>query len=737
MAENKIRAAIGATGDPDSDQGGGRVRAILDHPETALSHKAQAEHAARPQRLGAAGPPRTDAVAQTTADPRLKVRLLGGFEVLRGARPVVLPTRKCMGLLAVLALRPGTAVGRERLTDLLWPRSAPAQARASLRQALAMLRRTLGADGTDPIESVGDGVRLRPGSVPADTEDLEAALDRASADAPQRVAALYRGDLLEGFALDEAPFDDWLQAASERLRRRTLRFLTGHLDRQVESGEIEAALQLGERLLELDPAAEDVHQALIRLDIGRGALGGAVRRYEHCRRVLAERLGIPPSPATRGLLRALRARPVGAGDAGTLPLVAVLPFADRSPQGTQAHLALGFAEDVIRTLARFRSLRVMAAQSSFALTDTRTDPREAGARLGARYCLAGSVAERGATLRIGAELLDTASGHCLWSERYDVRAAEVFAAQDEISGAVAAALAVRIDGDLLHRAVHKPLESLEAYDCWLRGVAALRQGSPESLEESRPLFRRALEIDPGFARAYTGLSLSHFNEWSCLAWERWDDNERHAYAYAEQGARMDASDHLTHFVLGRILLYRRDFARAELHLARAEALNPNDADMLAQMAFSDACLGEARRGTDRAALARRLNPFHDDWYFAFAAFAALLARQLPESIDLARRAPLAATDMHACLACAQAHLGRLDEAHRHRDAFLDIFRRRICSGADPAPDAPARWLLHVNPVRRAEDRAFLVEGLGRAGLAVPEDLAVAALHRQGDPPRCG
>jgi TolB-like protein len=600
-----------------------------------------------------------------------------------------------------------------------------------------MLRRALEADGADPIEPVGDAVRLRPGSVPVDTEDLEAALDRESPDSLNRVAELYRGDLLEGFALDEAPFDDWLQAETERLRRRALRALTKHLERQVESGAVEAALQLGERLLELDPAAEEIHQSLIRLDIGRGALGGAVRRYEHCRRELAERLGVPPSPATQGLLRSLRTRPAAERDAGTLPLVAVLPFADRSPEGTQGHLALGFAEDVIRTLARFRSLRVMAAQSSFALADARADPREAGSRLGARYCLTGSVAASGETLRIGAELLDTASGHCLWSERYDAQAAEVFAAQDEISSAVAAALAVRIDGDLLRQAAHKPLESLEAYDCWLRGVAALRQGSPESLVESRPLFQRALEIDSGFARAYTGLSLSHFNEWSCVAWERWDENERRAYDFAEQGARMDDTDHMTHFVLGRILLYRRDFERAERHLARAEALNPNDADMLALMAFSDACLGEAERGTDRAGLARRLNPFHDDWYFAFAAGTSLLARQLPESIDFARRAPLAATDMHACLACAHAHLGRLDEARRHRDAFLDIFRRRICSGADPAPDEPVRWLLHVNPMRRAEDRAFLVEGLERAGLAVPKGIAADAASGHGLPQQRG
>ncbi len=671
------------------------------------------------------------------AAERLAIRLLGGFEVLQDGQQITLPTRKCMGLLAILAFQPGAPVRRERLSDLLWSRSATAQGRASLRQALAMLRRALEPVGTVLIDSTREGVRLRPECVATDTAQLDLALRLDSPQSLCLAATLYRGHLLDGFVLYEAPFDEWVESESERLRRRTLSALARQLARQVQAGNVEAALALGERLLELDPAAEEVHQSLIRLDIDRGALGGAMRRYEHCRRVLAERLGVPPSPATQGLLRALRARPAAERESGTPPLVAVLPFADRSPDGTQGHLALGFAQEVIRALTRFRSLRVMAAQSSFALADARTDPREAGARLGARYCLAGSVAAAGETLRIGAELLDTAAGHCLWSERFDAQAQEVFAAQDEISRAVAAALAVRIDGDLLRQATRQPLESLEVYDCWLRGIACLRQGNPESLIESRPLFLRALEIDPGFARAFTGLSLSHFNEWSCVAWERWAENERRAYDYAAAGARMDDSDHLTHFVLGRILLYRRDFEHAERHLARAESLNPNDADMLAQLAYSDACLGEAERGTVRAALARRLNPIHDDWYFAFAAGTALLARQLHAAIDFAGRAPLAATDMHACMACAHAYLGRRAEARRHRDAFLDLFRRRICSGADPAPDEPVRWLLHVNPMRLVEDREFLVEGLERAGLTVPKGIAADAASGHGLPQRRG
>ena len=490
----------------------------------------------------------------------------------------------------------------------------PEQARASLRQALAQLRRDLGHGGAELIEAEGDGVRLRADGVTWDTADLESALESGAPTDLDRAVELYRGDLLGDFVLDEAPFEDWRQIEGERLRRRTLQALGNQLADLVETRDVEPALALGERLLEVDRLAEETHQALIRLDIERGALGSAMRRYRRCREAFASGLGVRPSAATEALHQRIRARPALGSETSGPSLVAVLPFESRSTDPNQTYLGLGFAEEVIRALSRFRSLRVMAAQSSFAALDpggsgtSRTDPQETGARLGTRYVLAGSLASGAGRLRIGAELLDAASGHCLWSERYDAGATEVFAAQEEIARAAAAALVVRIDGEQLRAAAHKPLENLAAYDCWLRGLALLCQGTPESLVEARPQFQRALTLDPGFARAYTGLPLTHSNEWSCVAWERWDENERHAYSYAEQGRRMDDGDHITHFVLGRILLYRRDFEPAERHLARAETLNPNDADMQIQLALSDACLGDAERGIARVPLAMRLNP---------------------------------------------------------------------------------------------------------------------------------
>jgi tetratricopeptide (TPR) repeat protein len=170
---------------------------------------------------------------------------------------------------------------------------------------------------------------------------------------------------------------------------------------------------------------------------------------------------------------------------------------------------------------------------------------------------------------------------------------------------VAAALAIHTDEARLAIARRKPLVSLEAYECWLRGRECLQRGTVEADAEARRFFERALEIDPHFARAHAGLSLSHFNEWSCQAWVQWDEKERLAYTHAARAAELDNTDAMDEIVLGRIMLYRRRFDEAAVHVDRALALNPSDADVLAHGALCRAYLGDGASGVELADKARR------------------------------------------------------------------------------------------------------------------------------------
>lgn len=652
----------------------------------------------------------------------VRIDMLGGFSVFRSGRAVSLPTRKAAGLLAILASRIGTVFSRERLADMLWGRSAEAQARASLRQALAQLRKSLDDGGESVIGANSEGLHLVPGRVTVDVAEFETASAEGSPSALERAAQRYCGPFLDGFTVNEALFEDWRALEAERLRRIALNGMGRLLAHHVEGGAVEAATALAERVLAIDPAAEEAYQLLMRLHLGRGALGSAMREYERCKTAMAT-LGVPPSAATEALRQQVRVRPAPAEKKNVdPPLIAVLPFANLSDDAEQGYFARGFTEDVIRELAQFRSLRVIAAHSSFGAADPHAMPAETAARLGARYLLCGSVRRSTGSVRIGAELVDAESGCFLWSGRFDIVPNDIPATQDEIGRAVAATLVTRIDDDRLRQAMRKPLTDLAAYDCWLRGMAQLRHASPESHAEARTLFQHALEIDPSFARACSGLSLTYFNEWSCLAWDRWAENESRAFDYAQRGVRMDDRDPITHFILGRILLYRRQFDKADRHLQRAELLNPNDADILAQLAVSDMFLGHAERGAERACLAMRLNPFHDDWYFAFAAGPLLFSGRIETAIEYGLKAPDIATDAHAYLAAAFAHLGNLEEAAHHLTLFHEAYRRNIAAGPAIAPDETARWLMHVNPFRRDVDAQYFLAGLARAGLAIPADL---------------
>jgi DNA-binding SARP family transcriptional activator/Tfp pilus assembly protein PilF len=646
----------------------------------------------------------------------VSILLLGGFEVSAGGLPLAFPTRKAEALLARIARRPGERLSRAHLAGLLWPDSPDDSGRASLRQALAGVRRVL-ADAGAPVASAGgDAVSLDGAGIDVDVVRLERAL--ASPRDLAGAVALYRGPLLAGFPPVTDLFDAWVEEERALLARRVLAAVRTAL--AAEAIAPDDALALADAGIGLDATFEDGYRARMRLLAARGDRAAALREYERCRDALARLLAMAPGAATEALRREISASAAAdaRGSAGEArqgaPTLAVLPFEILSTDPSHEVFARGLEEDVLAALSRFRTLRVVASGPG------RAPPR-------ADYLLSASVRAAGGRLRVVARLEEAASGAQVFGDRVDADLADVFAMQDRVTRAVVSALALRIDERELSAALRRPPERLEAYTCWLRGMQALRRGTRESDLEARRLFERALEIDPGYARAYSGLSLSWFNDWSCRAWERWEETQRNAFRYAQEAARLDDRDHVTHCILGRILLYRREFELARDHLGRALALNPNDADVLAQLAGGYAYLGEPERGAAIGEDARALNPLHPQWYLPFLAVNHLLAGRLREALDLMERAPDVFVDSRGYLAAAYAHLGDGARARENAALFLERFRADISRGPPADPAEPVRWMLHINPFRREEDRAFVVEGLARAGLPAPARAARAGV----------
>ncbi|HUF76589.1 MAG TPA: AAA family ATPase, partial [Longimicrobiales bacterium] len=225
---------------------------------------------------------------------------------------MTLASKKAQALLARLALRPGRTQPRDALTALLWADTDDRQARHSLRQTLLDLRKALGAGKRALID--GDQLGLDPSVIDVDVAAFEQLVAQGTPESLEGAAALYQGELLEGFTLREAAFEEWLQAQRERLRESALEAMARLLSLQTEGGATEPAIRTAVRLLALDPLQEGVHRMLMRLYARQGRRAGALRQYQVCVSVLQRELGVEPEPATKAvyqeILRDQQARAV-------------------------------------------------------------------------------------------------------------------------------------------------------------------------------------------------------------------------------------------------------------------------------------------------------------------------------------------------------------------------------------------------------------------------------------------
>ncbi|MBP2316169.1 BTAD domain-containing putative transcriptional regulator [Azospirillum soli] len=213
-----------------------------------------------------------------------------------------------MGLLAYLALRPDQAQSREKLAGLLWGDSSDAQARSSLRQVIATLRRTFPDEGAPVLRVEGELVALIPGAMETDAVAFEQAIAEGTPDALDRAATLYRGDLFEGLLLNADIFESWLMVERQRLREMALSAMARRLDQALAAGATEAGVRTALRLLALDPLQEPAHRALMQLYARQGRHTVALKQYQACRAMLEQELGVLPEPETERVYRAIRER---------------------------------------------------------------------------------------------------------------------------------------------------------------------------------------------------------------------------------------------------------------------------------------------------------------------------------------------------------------------------------------------------------------------------------------------
>ena len=256
--------------------------------------------------------------------------------------------------------------------------------------------------------------------------------------------------------------------------------------------------------------------------------------------------------------------------------IAVLPFADLSPQGDQEYFADGIAEDLLNALARVPQLKVTGRTSSFTFRDRNEDVRVIGEVLGVAHVLEGSVRRDGNRVRVTAQLLDTADGFHLWSATYDRELADIFAVQDEIAGSIVEALKKRLGIEVESAPRVAAAANAEAYVAYLLGVHRMEKRGAGPLAEAAAHFEQALEIDPGYAPALARLGMTYLllSRYSAVNYPQTAMRQQalplidRALALAPDLPESQAAKGYFHF-------RQMDFTAAEPYFRRAIQLNPS------------------------------------------------------------------------------------------------------------------------------------------------------------------
>jgi eukaryotic-like serine/threonine-protein kinase len=202
-------------------------------------------------------------------------------------------------------------------------------------------------------------------------------------------------------------------------------------------------------------------------------------------------------------------RQVTVGPVEKQPSIAVLPFANMSADKENEYFSDGLAEEILNLLAKVPGLKVIARTSSFAFRGKEQDITKIAEALRVQNILEGSVRRSGNRIRVTAQLIAAADGTHLWSERYDRELADVFAVQDEIAGAIAAALQIQLTRDTASPGRYLP--TLPAYEAFLKGRHYMQKWTPEALARGKQYYLQAIEIDPRFAQAHIELGSHYFS----------------------------------------------------------------------------------------------------------------------------------------------------------------------------------------------------------------------------------
>ena len=652
-------------------------------------------------------------------------KLLGEFQIFTKSNPSLLPRGRKARCIIAQALLSGTGcVARDRLVGTLWSDRGEDQARASLRQAIAEIRRSFGTVGADIIDVDRARVCLDRTLISSDIDGIEQ-------DGPP--SSHWPGELLEDLDGIDPEFDEWLRVERARLRNLWLHHLERRLNLAVESNEPDKIDDAAKQLLSFDATNELAARAAIRALAESGNAAAAIRQFDTLEKDLKWLLDARPSAETLDLVAQvkrgeIRSAPVLEGSPlrpqakvqsrATAPRLAVLPIVNLSGNASENYLCDGISDEFITALSKLGELRVLSRHVSFGFRGLDVDLGTLRSRLGADYALLGSMMRSGDTLRFNLHISDLATGQHVWGERFDHKSGDLLTLIDRVVEPVRAATVPAVEQHEAARIRMISTEVLKAYDLYLRGKHIYYAGESEDYaKRALTHFEQAYELDPDFESVIVQLIRLYNTELTfSTAGANLSAYREKALMLAERLLMLDAKNPSAHIAMAWCLMWKRQFLLADSHFEDALRLAPYDADRLNAIATGLMYLGRLDDALSvlkqsKEAIAFDLDYMRTDFgeiYFLKEDFEA--ARQYLEFGEQRSFRPA------LWLAATYGRLGLIDMAERKAEQFVARVERIWVGSPSAGATDYVEWAFRHMPFARPQDEQLLRDGLRSAGL---------------------
>jgi serine/threonine protein kinase/Tfp pilus assembly protein PilF len=396
-----------------------------------------------------------------------------------------------------------------------------------------------------------------------------------------------------------------------------------------------------------------------------------------------------------------------ANEAVSVPSILVLPFRNIGNETEDEYLVDGMTDDIITDMSKLSGILVIAGQTALQFKKTNISPLDAGRELNSDFILDGSVRRSGSNLRVNAQLIDVKTAVPLWAERYDRNLDNIFEVQDEITSKIIMSLSGRLTNQEQALKAEVTRVDFDAYDSFLKGQRYYNLRTKESVAEAIDAYKKAIQIDPSFARAYgaygVALALQYRMGWTDSPGETLN----RALEMAQKAVSIDGSNPQVYWALGYVHMRRLEIDKANAAIGRAIEIAPNYADGYAMLAVINNIQGKPIEAIKNVQKAMQINPYYTFEYPYNLGRAYYVAGNYSEAIpSLLEALDRNGTDYRPrlYLIASYVRLGQMDDAKWELDQILT-----------QNPDISISYITRVHPDNK-ESLGKLVNDIRQAGL---------------------